>query len=225
MLVTQHEAELGSGDRTAWPLIASERKWSSWQLYFALSTAGAATWCYIIGEYVGYYLNFKQGAAAFIAGSMAGTFIVAVAAIPICIRFGIDSIAGCKPQFGTCGWALPATLQYLSIIGWNCVLVIFFGKSAAQFLVAIRVIDLDQVVYVVPAATLLACCLIFLILMRGTTGVDRIAKILVAHVLIGCWMLYLIVSHRWHDLMAAKPPSPSANPMWNLATGIEIGVS
>jgi NCS1 family nucleobase:cation symporter-1 len=219
------EIEVGSGDRTAWPLTLPERTWNAWQLYIALTTAGAATWCYIIGEYVGYYLNFKQGLAALIAGSMIGTFVVAVAAIPICIRFGIDSISGCTPQFGTRGWALPATLQYLSILGWNCVLVIFFGKSAAQFLVAIHAIRADQAIYVVPSATLLACCLIFLTLIRGMAGVDRLAKILVAHVLVGFWMLYLIIRHRWHDLVSAVPPSPSPNPLWNLATGVEIGVS
>jgi NCS1 family nucleobase:cation symporter-1 len=38
-------------------------------------------------------------------------------------------------------------------------------------------------------------------------------------------MLYLIVSHRWHDLATAAPAHASSNPMWNLATGIEIGVS
>ncbi|MDB6086053.1 MAG: hydroxymethylpyrimidine transporter CytX, partial [Gammaproteobacteria bacterium] len=219
------EIEAESGDQTAWPLTLPERTWTSWQLYIALTTAGAATWCYIIGEYVGYYLNFRQGVAALVAGSMLGTLVVSVAAIPTCIRFGIDSISGCTPQFGTRGWALPATLQYLAILGWNCVLVIFFGKSAAQFLVAVHAIRPDQAAYVVPSATLFACGLIFLTLVRGMAGVDRLAKILVAHVLVGFWMLYLIMSRRWHDLASAVPASPSPNPLWNIATGVEIGVS
>jgi len=61
--------------------------------------------------------------------------------------------------------------------------------------------------------------------MRGSVGVDRIAKVLVAHVLVGLWMLILILSHRWHDLINAVPSSPSPNPFWNLSTGIEVGVS
>ena len=35
------------------------------------------------------------------------------------------------------------------------------------------------------------------VLLRGATGVSRISNFLELHVLIGLWMLYLLVSHRW----------------------------
>jgi nucleobase:cation symporter-1, NCS1 family len=71
------------------------------QLGISLATAAAATWCYIIGEYVGYYLNFDKGFFTLLAGSMIGMLIVALAAVPVSIRFGVDSIASSKPQFGS----------------------------------------------------------------------------------------------------------------------------
>ncbi len=55
----------------------AERTWGSWKLGISLATAAAATWCYIIGEYVGYYLGFGKGFAALAAGSMIGMLIVA----------------------------------------------------------------------------------------------------------------------------------------------------
>jgi nucleobase:cation symporter-1, NCS1 family len=219
------DAILGSADQDAWPLTRFERTWSAWKLLITLVTAGAATWCYIIGEYAAFYLNFKQAFAALMAGAMLGMFLTTLAVVPISARFGIDSIAGCKPQFGTRGWALPATLQFFSILGWNSLLVIFFGKSATQFLVTIGVISNAQSSFVVPAATLLACGIIFLVLLRGTAGVDRISKILVAHVFVGLWMLWLLVTRHWHALVTAVPGSASPDPLWNLTTGIEIGVS
>jgi len=219
------DIRLGGADKDVWPLTRSERTWSAWQLFITMVTAGAATWCYMIGEYAGYYLNFQHAFAALTAGAMLGMMLATIAAVPICVRFGIDSIAGTKPQFGTRGWALPAGLQFLSILGWNSLLVIFFGKSAAQFLVAVGVIGEGQAALVVPAATILACTLIFLVLLRGTSGVDRIAKILVAHVFIGLWMLYLIVTHHWHDLTTATPAYAAPNPLWNLTTGVELGIS
>ncbi len=51
-------------DKSAWPLLRNERTWGPWQLGISLATAAAATWCYIIGEYTGYYLGFGQGFAA-----------------------------------------------------------------------------------------------------------------------------------------------------------------
>ena len=68
---------------------------------------------------------------------MIGMLLVLLAAGPTCVRFGIDSIASTKPQFGSRGWVIPAALQAVSIIGWNSLLIIFFAKSAMQLSVAL----------------------------------------------------------------------------------------
>jgi len=218
------QSDLAAADTSGWPLLASERTWGPWQLGIALATAAAATWCYIIGEYVGSYLGFTRGVAALTAGSMIGMLLVTLAAVPTCIRFGIDSIASCKPQFGTSGWIIPALMQYVSILGWNSLLLIFFAKSTTQLLIAVGAITQPSSL-LIPATTALACSAVFLILLKGSSGVDRIAKILVFHVFIGCWMLYILTSRRWGELAAAIPQSQTADRLWNYTTGIEIGIS
>ena len=219
-------AEGGLADRSAWPLLPAERTWGQWRLAIALATAAAATWCYLIGEYVGYYLNFSRGAAALSAGCMIGMLLVFLAAGPICGRFGIDSVASTKPQFGTRGWVIPALMQIISIIGWNSLLLIFFAKSATQLL---RVLGLLPAAIsgrqIVPAATVLACTLIYVSLLWGARGVATISKILVAHVLIGLWMLYLLISHRWPELSSAQPALARPDRLWNYTTGIELGIT
>lgn len=211
-------------DKSAWPLLPAERTWGSWKLGISLATAAAATWCYIIGEYVGYYLGFGKGFMALAAGSMIGMLVVALAAVPICIRFGVDSIASTKPQFGSKGWIIPAAMQQISIVGWNSLLLIFFAKSMTQLLIALGVIAEGETSLLVPITILIACGLVFLFLLKGSGGVDRIAKILVAHVFIGFWMLYILLSQRWGDIAAAKPASASGDPVWDYTTGIEIGI-
>ncbi|TDQ82447.1 NCS1 family nucleobase:cation symporter-1 [Dongia mobilis] len=218
---TQIEIE---ADKSAWPLLRHERNWGPWQLGISLATAAAATWCYIIGEYVGYYLGFGQGFAALFAGSMIGMLIVTLAAVPICIRFGVDSIASAKPQFGTSGWIIPAAMQQISIVGWNSLLLIFFAKSVTQLLIALGIIADGESSVIVPATIFLACVLVFLFLLKGSGGLDRIAKILVAHVFVGFWMLYILVTQRWGDIEAAVPAYASSDPLWNYTTGVEIGI-
>jgi nucleobase:cation symporter-1, NCS1 family len=219
-------AEGGLADRSAWPLLPAERTWGRWRLAIALATAAAATWCYLIGEYVGYYLNFTQGALALTGGCMIGMLLVFLAAGPICGRYGIDSVASTKPQFGSGGWVIPALMQLISIIGWNSLLLIFFAKSATQLLRVLGVLPAAASGReIVPAATLLACALIFFSLLWGAKGVATISKILVAHVLIGLWMLYLLVSHRWPELSAARPALASPDRLWNYTTGVELGIS
>ncbi len=219
-----HLEDVLEADKNAWPLLRSERTWGSWKLGISLVTAAAATWCYIIGEYVGYYLNFDKGFAALFAGSMIGMLIVALAAGPICLRFGVDSIASTKPSFGSRGWIIPAAMQQISIIGWNSLLLIFFAKSTTQLLIALGIVGEGGSRLIVPATVVLACAIVFLVLLRGVSGVDRVAKILVAHVFVGAWMLWIIVTNRWGDLEAAVPAYASTSPLWNYTTGVEIGI-
>ncbi len=215
-----------AADKSAWPLLLRERTWGPWRLGIALATAAAATWCYLIGEYVGYYLDFFQGSLALAAGSMIGMLLVLLAAGPICIRYGVESVASTKPQFGTRGWVIPALMQLISIVGWNSLLLIFFAKSLTQLLGVLGVLPAGiGAGQVVPAATALACALVFVVLLRGATGVSRIANFLVLHVLIGLWMLYLLVSHRWPELVAARPAMATPDRLWNYTTGVEIGIS
>ena len=162
-----------TSDESGWPLTHTERDWNQWQLFAVLLVTAAATWCYIIGEYVGYYLNLKMGFAAMTAGAMIGMLMVTLAVVPTATRYGIDSVAAARPQFGDRGWIITVFLQYASIIGWNCLLMIFFGKSVGQLLLAIGVIDPASVDWVLRIVTILACVLVYLILMRGGTGLER----------------------------------------------------
>jgi NCS1 family nucleobase:cation symporter-1 len=212
-------------DESAWPLLPAERTWGAARLTLTLATTAAATWCYLIGESVGNYLGFVKGGLALGAGCMLGMVLVLLAAGPTCVRFGIDSIAATKPQFGSRGWVVPAALQAVSIIGWNSLLIIFFAKSAVQLSVALGILDLKwRNAALVPALTVLACAIIFTALRRGATGVSIVSNILVAHVFVGLWMLYLLVSHRWPELIAAQPAAASPNHLWNYTTGIELGI-
>jgi NCS1 family nucleobase:cation symporter-1 len=215
-----------AADKSAWPLLPAERSWGRWRLGVALATAAAATWCYLIGEFAGYYLSFFRAACALTAGSMIGMLLVLLAAGPTCARFGIDSVAASKPQFGTRGWMIPAAMQFLSIIGWNSLLLIFFAKSVTQLMIVLGALPSGVGGgQIVPATTLIACVVVLLVLRRGATGVSVVSNILVAHVFLGLWMLYLLVSQRWPELTAAKPSLARADPLWNYTTGVEIGIS
>ena len=213
-------------DETAWPLLPSERTWSPLRLAITLVTASAATWCYLIGESVGQYLGFVRGALALTAGCMIGMLLVLLAAGPASARFGIDSIAGTKPQFGARGWVVPAALQAVSIIGWNSLLIIFFAKSATQLAIVVGLVPAGSVnAALVPLLTLLACAIIFVALRRGATGVSAVSNVLVAHVFVGLWMLYLLVSQRWPELVSAQPAAASPDRLWNYTTGVELGIA
>jgi NCS1 family nucleobase:cation symporter-1 len=213
-----------AADETGWPLLKSERSWGTKELWVVLLVAAAATWCYIIGEYVGYYLNLKMGFAAMTAGSMIGMLLVVLAVVPCATRYGIDSIASSKPQFGNRGWVVTVFLQYSSIIGWNCLLLIFFGKSVAQLLATLGWIG-EGSGWVVPVASALACAIVYGVLMRGATGLERVSKILFFFIVgVGAWMIYMLLTTQGETIAAAVPAYASGSLLWDYTTGIELGI-
>jgi NCS1 family nucleobase:cation symporter-1 len=62
-----------------------------------------ATWCYIIGGYVAYYLPAGKGIIAMVAGSLVGILLILLATMPVATKLGIDSVASSIPQLGTRG--------------------------------------------------------------------------------------------------------------------------
>lgn len=212
-------------EQSGWPLARADRRWTQLQLFVVLLVAAAATWCYIIGEYVGYYLNLKMGFAAMTAGSMIGMLLVTLAVVPAATRYGIDSIASAKPQFGNNGWLITVFLQYASIIGWNCLLLIFFGKSVAQLFVALGLTTAESSDMVVRVVAAIACVFVFLILLAGANGLEKVSTILFFFIVgIGLWMIYLLLTVKGADIATAKPSAASESLQWNYVTGIEIGI-
>lgn len=212
-------------DESAWPMLKSERTWGQRDLWIVLLVAASATWCYIIGEYVGYYLNLKMGFASMTAGSMIGMLLVTLAVVPMATRYGIDSISSSKPQFGNKGWVITVFLQYASIIGWNSLLLIFFGKSVTQFLTILGVTAEGSEAFVIPIATAVACFIVFVILLKGATGIERVSKVLFFFIVgVGLWMVYMLLTKEGAAIEAAKPAYASGSLLWDYTTGIEIGI-
>jgi NCS1 family nucleobase:cation symporter-1 len=214
-----------ANDESGWPLTRVERDWTRWQLFVVLLVSAAATWCYIIGEYVGYYLNLRMGFAAMTAGSMIGMLLVTLAVVPTATRYGIDSIAAARPQFGDRGWLITVFLQYASIIGWNCLLMIFFGKSVGQLLSALGAVDAENMGFVVRGMTILACLFVFVVLLRGGTGLERVSQVLFFFIVgIGAWMVWMLLTQESATIAAATPAYASGSLRWDYVTGIEIGI-
>jgi len=209
---------------TAWPLTAKERNWNSRSLFIVLMVAASATWCYIIGEYVGYYLPLWPGFFAMTAGAMIGMLLVTLAVVPTSTRFGIDSIKAATPQFGTNGWTITVTLQYLSIIGWNALLLIFFGKSISRFLNVLGIGEESLATVMVPVATVVACVFVYVILMKGVNGLEKVALwLFVSIVGVGTWLIIMLVI-RQGDTLASALPAYGSDKQLDFQYGIEIGL-
>ena len=137
--------ELGSKTTSSavegsWPVLPSERSWGGRALFGISVSAAIATWCFLIGGYVGNYLPAGVGTIVMIAGALVGILMIFLATVPVATKYGIDSVAASKPQLGTRGSWISLVLLYTTVIGWNCLLLVFLGKAAAEILVTLGIV-------------------------------------------------------------------------------------
>jgi NCS1 family nucleobase:cation symporter-1 len=208
----------------SWPVLPAERTWSRIALFGVSVSTGIATWCFLIGGYVAYYLPAVSGTLVMIAGALFGMLLLAISALPVTAKYGIDSIASSKPILGTRGSYLSLLLLYGSSIGWNCLLMIFLGRALAEILITLGVIDEGARHTVVVGCGLLACLVVWLVLRRGPNAMRDVGPWIAVSVLVlAAVILVLLLSEvGWSRISEAKPAFADPSKLWNFTTGFEI---
>ena len=60
--------------------------------------------------------------------------------------------------------------------------------------------------WVVPVSTIFTCAIIYGVLIKGATGIERASKVLFLFIIgVGIWMIYILVTHQSDAIAAAKP--------------------
>jgi NCS1 family nucleobase:cation symporter-1 len=211
----------------SWPVLPAERNWGLVGIFGVTLSAGIAAWSYSIGGAVSWYLTAGLGTLAMIAGSLVGMYFVTVAAMPVSVKYGIDTIAACKPQYGSRGSAFGIFAQYASIVGWNCILIILLGRSAANVLNAGGVIGDDWVYRVSVIVSLLTIAYVYYLVIGGADSVrNNSVWIAVAVTIAGLIVLVMLLSQNgWSAISAGKPAYASGDLHLDYTLGFEILVA
>ena len=117
----------------------STRTWGGGSVFTASVATAVATWCFIIGGYVSYYLQAGPGTLAMIAGSLIGILFIALACVPVTAKYGFDTVTSTVPQLGVRGKYLAVALIYLATIGWNIYLIVLLGRSVVAIAGAVDI--------------------------------------------------------------------------------------
>jgi nucleobase:cation symporter-1, NCS1 family len=211
----------------SWPVVPMERNWGAIGLFGVTLSAGIAAWSYSIGGAVSWYLPAALGTIAMIAGALVGMYFVTLAALPVSVKYGIDTIAASKPQYGSRGAAFSIFVQFASIIGWNCILIIVFGRAAANVLASGGIISADLVT---PVSILLSLVTIAIAYVMVVGGADSIRNnsvwIAVAVAIAGGLVLFqLIAQTGWDAISAGEPAYATGNLHLDYTLGFEILVA
>ncbi|MEI7745359.1 MAG: cytosine permease [Chloroflexota bacterium] len=211
----------------SWPIAPAERNWGVVGLFGVTLSAGIAAWSYAIGGAVSWYLTAGLGTIAMIAGALVGMYFTTVAAMPVSVKYGIDTIAASKPIYGFRGSAFTIFVQYASIIGWNCLLIILLGNAAAEVLAAGGIIGEDMKHIVQIIVSLVTVVLAFWMVLGGADSVrDNSIWIAVAVAATGIIVLGMLIAQTgWDKIAAGVPAYDTGDLHLNYTLGFEILVA
>lgn len=222
---------LDEGARAAvegsWPVLPRERTWGSVALLGVCVSASVATWIFITGGFVAFYLPAGQGAITMIAGSLFGILLIILALLRVTTRYGIDSVAASTPQLGTRGSYFALALTYCSVIGWNTLLLVFLGRAAAEILISTGVAGEGARQPLIVVFGLLGVVAAWMILRGGPARMRNIAPAIAAGVVVLAVVLLiaLITNVGWDTIADAPALAPAESQLFNYVTGFELLVA
>ncbi len=209
------------------PTLPGERTWGGMAAAGLYASTAMATWCFIIGGYVAYYLDAASAIPIMIAGGLFGIFLIYLALVPASTRYGVESIVSTRPALGVRGSALSLGLAALILIAWNAILLIFLGRALATILVTAGVIDQDATRWVVSGGGLLAVAISWMMMARGSQVMKASGIwIAVTVTLLAIWLAAELVSGVGiRAVLDAAPLAPTEDRTTDVTLGIEIMIA
>lgn len=219
--------EVNASSEGSMPLRRSEQTWGPLAVFGNTASAAIATWCFITGGWVAYYVGAGRGGIAITAGTLIGVFIALLAALPAATRYGVEAVRSTRPQLGVRGTWLTLALVLVILVGWNSVLTIFLSQAGHEALGAMGAPGEVSQGRGTTAIGVIICLAVFALLWRGPdvlrlAGPTIAIAVLILSVII---MAVLLVEFGWGHIFDAVALGPLPDDRTNYMIVIELGIA
>ncbi len=205
------------------PLLRSERTWRGGTLLASSTSTAVATWCFVLGGTVAYYLDAVTGTIAMMAGILIGIGVILISIVPVATKYGVDSALSSKTFMGSRGWYLAVALLFVILAGWNTVIVVILGRAVAEILVTMGLIGEQARSATEVVAMLAGLGVVWLVIRRGSSALASSSKWIAMGVLVlAMSVLGLLVKEVGvSGLLDAAPLAPFDNKATNVTISVE----
>lgn len=210
------------------PLVRHEQSWGKLAIFGNTASAAVATWCFLTGGFVAYYLPAGPGAIAITTGTILGVFVALFASLPQATKYGIESVRATRPTLGVRGSNITLVLVFLILAGWNSVLTIFLGRALAETMIVLGWIGEDGRVVAMMLTGVLSCVVTFLLLRRGASALKWAGPAIAGIVLALSVLIMIVLISRYGIEQIFSAPALDGGegaPGVNYMIVIELGVA
>lgn len=211
------------------PLLPHERIWGFWQHSWVNVGLAIATWAFLQGAAVAYYVGFIQAIATVVIGYGVSVLAVALAPCLPSVKYGIEQFVGLRSTFGEVGARLVMiTMSTVLAAAWSAVLAIMFGHGLVVVANQVFGIELSQAGAAASLLALIAITVSALILARGPVSVEAVCRVLAPLLLVILVGIIVIVfsQNTWGELAALAPLGGlSDDPHLSFVLAVELSIA
>ncbi|HOL17450.1 MAG TPA: cytosine permease, partial [Bacillota bacterium] len=207
------------------PVLPSERTWNFWDFASVNVGLAIATWCFLIGGTMSFFVDLKMGFVAALAGNTTAILIMAAATTLPSARYGLDQYTSLRSVFGVQGSKFALLMMVFVEFLWCAVLSVMFGRAMQNIYENFSGKSGSGVVLLIAFA-IVAILISWLVVWKGPVTI-RIFNLIVAPGL-GLMMLvmaYLLVRDvGFSGIWIAPPLDPAPDAWWNFMIAFELNL-
>lgn len=209
------------------PLVRSERVWGFFDFSWVMIGLAIATWAFLIGGDVVYFLGLKAGIAAMVLGNALGLFFVIISVLSN-TKYGLEHFSAIRSAFGRQGVKpLIYILNFLVCIGWTGVLAVMFGRAGVNIVNELAGTEYGGDAFLVGLFGFIALVISWAVVVKGPVALkwfNRFAAPLLMIVLLV--MIYFIFRETsWAQLTAAQPLEPFGDKQVDFMMVVEFALA
>ncbi|KWX69080.1 cytosine permease [Mycobacterium sp. NAZ190054] len=209
------------------PMLRSERTWTGGTLLASSTSTAVATWCFVLGGTVSYYLGAAAGTVIMMAGILIGIGAILVSIVPVSTKYGLDSALASKPFLGSRGWFFTVGLLFLTLAGWNTVIVVILGRAVTEILLALGLVTEAARTPTSIIAMLSGLVVVWLVIRRGSSALAASSKWIAIGVCVLAAAVLALVLQKvgLQGLLDTAPQAPFEDRATNIAISLEAFIA
>lgn len=220
-------SEIGPGtaaNESGLPLLPSDRTWGPLALFGNAASAAVATWCFLIGGFLSYYLPAGIGTVVMICGMLIGMFFIIMACVPSATRYGVEAIRSTRPFLGVRGSMATVVLLIVFTVGWNTILMIFLGRAGAQILITGGILGESARGFLETALAMVGLVVVWFTLRKGPDTLRNVGPIIAGSVIVLSVVVLILLFAKVgvSTVFSAPALAPSGDNLLDYMTGIEL---
>lgn len=219
----QREAQFG-----VLPVLPKERVWSFLDFTWVNIGLAIATWAFLIGGSMSFFVGVKAGIAAAVIGNAISVALMALATCPPSGKWGLEQYTALRSVLGRHGVKVIVFGWLLAIeIGWAAVLSIMFGRSTTNVVNEVGGQGFGPNSAMVTGFAIVAIVAAWLILAKGPVSIKWFNTIVAPGLFIIqiVMVILLFKDQSWSDITAIQPLEPFGNKVLDFMVVVEFNLA